>query len=309
MIQSNQIGIVIPTFQAAKHLPYCLPPLLNSSLKPRILIIDSSSTDQTVAIARSMGVEALVIPQSEFNHGTTREMGRQYLDTPIIVMITQDAYATSSEMLEHLVKPLIERQASIAYARQLPHHGSSFFAAFSRQFNYPSTSHIRSVADLPTYGVYTFFCSNSCAAYLNPALDEIGGFPHVLFGEDSIVVAKLLQKKHRIAYVAEATIYHSHDYTLKQEFCRHFDMGFARHAHQEFLAIGGSDSQRGKVYVQTLLKELWHKSPTKIPYALLQTLVKWSGYRLGKASLNAPSKWKKFFSSQKFYWYHKKRKK
>lgn len=296
------IGVVIPTFQAATHLPHCLPPILNSPLKPRVLVIDSSSTDGTVDIALSMGAEVIVIPSNEFNHGTTREKGRQYLRTPIIVMMTQDAYAASSKMLECLVNPLVEHQASIAYARQLPHKGAGFFAAFSRRFNYPPTSHIRSLSDIPTFGVYTFFCSNSCAAYLNHALDEIGGFPPVLFGEDSVVVAKLLQHQHRIAYVAEAKVHHSHDYTLKQEFCRHFDMGLARRSYQKLLSIGGSDSQRGRAYVRALLKELWDHSPFRIPYALLQTLVKWSGYRLGQISCGASPRWNKIFSGQKFYW-------
>jgi rhamnosyltransferase len=219
------IGVVIPTFQAAKHLPYCLPPLLQSSLRPRILVIDSSSTDQTIPIAQSMGVETIIIPKNEFNHGRTREKGRLYLNTDIVVMITQDAYAASSETLERLVTPLLQKQASLTYARQLPHVGARFFEAFPRSFNYPEKSHIRSLQDIEEYGVYTFFCSNSCAAYLSCALDEIGGFPTVLFGEDTVVAAKLLHRHHKIAYVASAEVHHSHYYSLKQEFCRHFDIG------------------------------------------------------------------------------------
>ncbi len=298
----SDIGIVIPTFQAAKHLPQCLPPLIQSSLKPRLLILDSSSTDETIPLARSMGAETLIIPQKEFNHGTTRERGRRYLNTSIVVMMTQDAYPTSSEMLEHLVRPLIEKKASIAYARQLPHAGASRFAAFARAFNYPATSHMRSLVDCPTYGVYTFFCSNSCAAYCNAALEEIDGFPPVLFGEDTAVVAKLLHRQHHIAYVAEAEVYHSHDYTLKQEFCRHFDIGLARQAYDALLSIAGTDSQRGKSYVNALMRELWEKDPKIIPHALLQTAAKYLGYRLGKMSVKAPVWFKKTMSSQKFYW-------
>lgn len=299
---NSSIGIVIPTFQAAKHLPHCLAPLLDSPLKPRVLVIDSSSTDGTPEIAKKMGAEIIVIPQREFNHGTTREKGRQYLGTSIVVMITQDAYASSSSMLEQLVKPLLENRASIAYARQLPHRGAGFFGQFARHFNYPSVSHVRSLKDISIYGIYTFFCSNSCAAYRNVALDEIGGFPSVLFGEDSIVVAKLLHRQHCIAYVAEAEIYHSHDYTLKEEFCRHFDMGLARRPYLELFAMGGKESRRGKAYTKALFKTLWDVSPQKIPYAFLQTLFKWMGYRLGQISLRAPVFWKKIFSSQKFYW-------
>lgn len=281
-VRPSRVGIVIPTFQGAKDLPHCLAPLLQSRLKPRILVIDSSSTDGTVQIAQEMGVETLVIPQREFNHGTTREKGRRMLGTPIVAMITQDAYANSSDMLEYLVKPLLEKKASLSYAKQIPHAGADFFASFSRSFNYPPESHIRSLEDVKTYGVYTFFCSNSCAAYLNSALDEIGGFSQTPFGEDTIAAAKLMHRQHRIAYVAEAVVRHSHNYTLKQEFNRHYEMGLARKTNRELLAIAGADSQRGKAYVKKMLEELWQQAPTKIPYALIQSLVKYSGYRMGQ---------------------------
>ncbi len=296
------VGVVIPTFQAVHHLPHCLPPLLRSPLKPRRCILDSSSTDGTVELARAMGAQVVVIPQREFNHGTTREKGRQIVGTSIVVMVTQDAYATSPEMLERLVQPIVEKRASIAYARQLPHKGVGFLGAFARRFNYPPRSHIRGIEDAATYGAYTFFCSNSCAAYCNQALDEIGGFSPVLFGEDTLVVSQLLHKLHRIAYVAEAEVYHSHEYPLKQEFFRHFDMGLARREYHHWLAIAGSDQERGKRYVKTLLRELWDTSPSSIPYALCQTLVKFCGYRLGRASLHAPLWMKKRLSSQPAYW-------
>lgn len=290
---SPSVGVVIPSYQAAKHLPHCLPPLLNSSLKPKVLVIDSSSTDESVKIARSMGAETIVIPKSEFNHGLTREKGRKFLNTSIVVMMTQDAYAVSADMLEQLVSPLFENKASIAYARQLPHQRAGFFGAFSREFNYPSKSHVRGIEDLSTYGVYTFFCSNSCAAYLNRALDQVGGFPSALFGEDTIVTARLLQENHRIAYVAEAEVYHSHDYGLKEEFFRHFDMGFSRQIYHELLQVGGGDSRRGKEYVHALVNKLWKVAPLLIPYALLQSLIKWGGYRLGQISVNASNAWKR----------------
>jgi rhamnosyltransferase len=299
---SPSIGILIPTFQAIHHLPHCLPPLLKSPLKPKILIIDSSSTDGTVEYARNLGVEVLVIPQQEFNHGLTREKGRKQLNTSIVVMLTQDAYAMSIDMLNDLVEPLVKQEVSVAYARQVPHQGADIFATFSRQFNYPPSSHQRSLKDVDHWGSYTFFCSNSCAAYCNKALDEIGGFPAVLFGEDTVVVAQLLRQGHRIAYVAEAAVHHSHSYTLKQEFKRHFDMGLARQTYQELLAIQGQDTSRGKHYVKSLLKTVAQKDPIKIPYAIIQSLIKFCGYRLGRMSEQAPIGFKKICSSQKKYW-------
>lgn len=299
------IGIAIITHNAKQHLPQCLPPFLSSPLKPRILVVNSSSGDGTVEMAQELGAETLVISRSDFNHGATRELARKHLKTDIVVMLTPDAYAVDSNVLEKLVEPILQSQASIAYARQIPHDGASFFESFAREFNYPQKSHIRGIYDIPTYGIYTFFCSNSCAAYSNRALDDIGGFQPVLLGEDTVAVAKLLRKGHKIAYVAGAIVKHSHSYSLKQEFQRHFDTGLARKGYGDLLAIGGTDSRRGKAYIREMTQRLAKQKPYLLPYAFVQTFAKFLGYRIGSYSTKAPTWLKKALSSQDFYWVSK----
>lgn len=47
----------------------------------------------------------------------------------------------------------------------------------------------------------------------------------MIFGEDTIAAAMLLQGGKKIAYVSDAEAYHSHNYTVGQEFKRYFDIG------------------------------------------------------------------------------------
>lgn len=296
------IGVVVPTLNSKNHLEKCLLPWIHSPLKPKVLVIDSSSDDGTVEVARSLGADVIVIPRSEFNHGLTREKARLHLNAEILVMVTADAYAVDASVLEKLIKPIRTKEASIAYARQLPRVGSTFFEAFPRLFNYPAESHKRSIDDLEKYGTFTFFCSDSCAAYSNEALDAIGGFPEVLLGEDTVVAAKLLRLGHHIAYVAEAEVYHSHAYTLLQEFQRYFDTGIARRQHRALIEAPKSDLQRGSSFVRDMMKRLWRERPHLLPYACIQTLAKWLGYQIGQKSTKAPLWWKRLCSSQKYYW-------
>lgn len=300
-LKNPSVGVAVITHNAKKHLAHCLPPLINSPLNPRVVVVNSSSHDGTVELAQELGAETLVIPRSEFNHGATRERARQYLNTDIVVMVTPDAYALNTHMLETLIAPIAEGRASVAYGRQLPHDDAGFFGSFARHFNYGEESHVRHLDDLARYGVYTFFCSDSWAAYSNQAVESIGGFPHVLLGEDTVVTAKLLRQGHHIAYVAEAAVKHSHDYSLWQEFQRHFDTGLAR-ADYASLLQGASDGQRGLLYIKTLFKQAAKQCPLLLPYAFLQVNAKWFGYRLGKASIKAPVWFKRLFSSQDFYW-------
>lgn len=298
----TNVGVAIITHNAKKHLKYCLPPLIQSPLKPRVLVVNSSSNDGTVELAREMGAETLIIPRADFNHGSTREKARHHLKTEIVAMITPDAYLCDLNALGKLVAPLTEKKASIAYARQIPHDNADFFESFPRSYNYPNESHIRGIEDTPIYGVYTFFCSNSCAAYLNAALDEAGGFASVLLGEDTTAVAKLLRKGHKIAYVAEAIAKHSHRYSLVEEFRRSFDTGLARKEYGDLLKCESGDGKRGLGYVKEMCRQLAVKKPYLLPYAFSHVFAKWLGYQVGKYSVNAPLWWKKQLSSQDFYW-------
>ena len=296
------VGVVILTLNSREHLAHCLPSYLESRERPRVLVVDSSSNDGSAQKAESLGAEVIVIPRQSFNHGLTREYARKHLGTDIVVMATPDAYPKDHTLIENLVAPIRYGDASIAYARQLPHRKAGFFESFAREYNYPSESHIRGIEDRARYGTYTFFCSNSCAAYCNRALDAIGGFKSVLLGEDTVAAAQLLHEGHKIAYVAEAEVYHSHGYTLWQEFQRYFDTGLAREEYRELIASYADDSKRGRGYVSAMTARLLKEKPHLLPYGALQTLVKWTGFQIGKRSIEAPAWFKKMLSGHKAYW-------
>ena len=57
-------------------------------------------------------------------------------------------------------------------------------------------------------------------------------------------VAAMMQLGHNIAYVADAVVQHSHTYSLRQEFQRYFDAGYARAAFADMFQIAGKDMQR-----------------------------------------------------------------
>ena len=295
------IGVVILTLNGAKEIARALSPVLASQAVTRTLVLDSSSTDESVNIARSMGAEVEVIPRVEFNHGTTREYARKLLKTDIVVFLTQDVVPEMG-FIEPLVAPIISGQVAVAYSRQLPRLEADFFEAFPRKFNYPAQSNTRAFSDVAQYGVYTFFCSDSCSAYLNKSLDEIGGFKPTLTNEDYFAAAALLRAGHRIRYVAESRVVHSHHYTLTEEFKRYFDTGYVRAENPWVNVIAGAAEGRGASFLSEMIKQLACSCPAMLPYALIQTAVKWLGYRVGFYSLNAPLWWKRALSGQAYYW-------
>lgn len=296
------LGLVVVTHNARHHLAHCLPPLMGSPWQPRVLVVNSSSADGTVERARELGAETLVIPREEFNHGLTRERARRWLATDIVVFITPDAYPSAVDCLDKLTAPIRKGQAVVAYGRQLPRADADFIERFARRFNYPEESHQRSLEDWPRFGSYTHFCSNSWSAWSNAALDGIGGFQATLVSEETIAVAKLLQRGHKIAYVAEATVTHSHATDLGSDFKRQFDIGYARESHRALLLNQEPDERRGLCFVKRLLGTCLAERPALLPYAILDTAAKYLGYRLGLIGHRLPEAWRRRASGQDFYW-------
>lgn len=300
--RAPSVGVAVITYRAVSLLPRCLPPLFASPLRPKLLVVNSSSNDGTVELAEEMGAAILVVPRHQFNHGTTREVARRALGTDIVVMMTPDATPLGADLIAHLVRPIVEGEASVTYARQVPREGAGFFEAFPRLFNYPDRSELRSIGNVTTLGPQTFFCSNACAAWSNAALDSIGGFAPALSLEDTIAVAKLLRAGHGIAYCAEAVVEHSHDYNLVQEFRRHFDTGYVRAEHQHVLLSRRGDERRGFDYASQMLLRVIRERPYAMPYALANLACKYSGYRLGFHGHRLPLWMKRRMSGQDFYW-------
>src|SRR4030095_4495939 len=172
------VSILVPTYNAAP----CLAPLLEILSRQRlrlfeIIIVDSSSTDTTLSIAKSYGVQTHVIPKNEFDHGSTRSFMGTLAKADVLVYLTQDAIPVDEFSIAKLVAKLEEdERIGAAFGRQIPHQGASPFAQHLRAFNYPVVSHVRSIQDCERYGMKTFFCSNSFAAYKRKALEHIGWF-------------------------------------------------------------------------------------------------------------------------------------
>jgi rhamnosyltransferase len=152
-------------------------------------------------------------------------------------------------------------------------------------------------------GFKAIFISNAFAAYRRDALLAVGGFPRdVVFGEDTITAAKLLLARWKIAYVAEALVYHSHSYTWLQEFKRYFDIGVL-HAKEGWLLdeFGGAAGEGGR-FVRSEFRYLWVSSKKLIPSALIRTGIKFAGYKLGSLEEKLSPQWKRRLSMNPGFW-------
>jgi rhamnosyltransferase len=301
----NKVGLIVPTLNAGTMWESWLKAFAQQTRKPdSLLVIDSSSSDNTVSLARTYGFEVQVIPKSEFNHGGTRQSGvNQLPNADIIIFLTQDALLANAEAIERLVAVFEDEKVGAAYGKQLPHLNAGPIAAHARLFNYPAKSQLRSLEDKARYGIKTVFISNSFGAYRRAALMQVGGFPaNTIMNEDTYVAGKMLMSGWKIAYCADAQVRHSHDYGFADEFKRYFDIGVF-HAQTTWLqGTYGGASGEGLRFVRSELRYLFRHAPWLIPSAALRTGLKWLGFKLGALYKEMPQALRRSFSLHKTYW-------
>ncbi|MBW4889881.1 glycosyltransferase family 2 protein [Mucilaginibacter sp. HMF5004] len=299
--------ICIPTYNAGARWKAVLENINNQNAKPlKTIIIDSGSIDDTVHLAIEYGFKVISIDKSEFNHGKTRQQLANFAaDADICIFLTQDAILSTRDSIRNIVIAFDDPEVGMAYGRQLPRENAEPLEIHARLFNYPPVSDVRSFKDKDRLGFKVFFCSNSFSAYRKSALNTVDGFPsNSIMGEDAIVAAKMLLKGFRIAYVAEATAYHSHNYTLKEEFERYFDTRVFHEQNNWLIKEYGKPTGEGLKFVKSEIRYAFRYHKMSLFKSVGSIFAKWLGYNIAKHYKKMPINILKRLSMHKFYWKH-----
>lgn len=300
-----RVAIIVPTLNAAGLWDRWVQGMRMQSFVPDVvLIVDSSSTDDTVERAQAEGYRVHRIERKDFDHGGTRQLAIDLLvEIDIAVFLTQDAILVDESSLGNLVSSFENSKVGTAYGRQLPRRQAGLFEAHARLFNYPDVSHLKTMDDVPELGLKTAYTSNSYAAYRLSALKEVGGFPdNVIVSEDMHVAARMLLAGWAVHYNAAATVEHSHSYTMRQEFQRYFDVGvfLSRNAWipQRFGYPGGE----GKRFFASEFRYVGIRGICRMPLSVIRSGLKYFGYCLGRNEQRLPVSLKRKISMQKAFW-------
>jgi rhamnosyltransferase len=297
-------GVVIPTYNGGETWRKAV-----DSLKAqredfdKILIIDSGSFDDTVQIAKEAGFDVINIQSSEFNHGATRNLGVNLIDCDLVVFFTQDAIPEKNAITT-LLQVFNDSTIAVAYGRQMSHDNANPLAKHARLFNYTSNSYVYGIENSRKHGIKTVFTSNSFAAYRIEYFNKIGGFyENTIFAEDMFFTAKAILSSYRVAYVADAIVKHSHNYSPFQEFQRYFDTGVF-HCKEKWIknSFGNAESEGIRFIISELCFLLKNKKWGWIPIALVNNFFKIIGYKFGINYQRLPFRLVKYFSMHKKYW-------
>ena len=278
------VALIIPALNGGRIFKECVAAIQTQVIQPdRLILMDSCSTDDTVQFAADAGFEVFNVTKGTFDHGGTRAEAIDLVQDDIVIFLTQDAVLDSSNSIELLLEAFDNPKTSAAYGRQLPNTDANPLASFTRLHNYGTKSYVTSILDDFPIGIRKAFLSNSFSAYRRSALIEVGNFESkLIMGEDTVAAGKMLLAGGNIAYVSEATVRHSHNYSTMEEFHRYFDIGVLHSSQSWMLSKFGKSEGEGMRFAIAQLNTLFLEKNYKfLVKSLMASAAKFIGYKLG----------------------------
>jgi rhamnosyltransferase len=212
-------SLVIRAYNEVVHIGRLLEGVKQQTLKDvELILVDSGSTDETVAIAESFGARIVRIRPEEFTFGRSLNLGIRAASCELVALASAHVYPVYPDWLERLLEPFSDPQVALSYGKQRGANSSKFSEHQIFQQWFPDQS--RPQQAYP-------FCNNANAA-IRRSLWEGHPYDESLTGLEDLAWAKWATAQgYGIAYMAEAEIIHLHNETPRGVFNRYKREGMA----------------------------------------------------------------------------------
>ncbi|MGO5051957.1 glycosyltransferase [Lachnospiraceae bacterium LCP25S3_G4] len=291
MKEQMKVDVIIPTYKPDDKFERLIKKLLLQSYPIHQIHVINTDVGRFPDEICKYGeqIEVTHIPQDAFDHGATRGMGAAGSKAEIIVFMTQDAIPANENLIKELVLPFKDELIGATYARQMPASDCKIIERYTRSFNYPKESKIKTKDDLEVLGIKTFFCSNVCAAYRKSTYIKMGGFvERTIFNEDMIMAGGMIRAGYKVGYVATAEVIHSHNYSYTQQFKRNFDLAVSQRNHPEIFKGIHSEKEGIRLVKRTMKYLVKIKKPWLIFSLVINSGFKYLGYKCGSNYMKLP---------------------
>lgn len=231
-------SIIIPTYNGEEYLEEVLRAVFNQDVdfKYEVNIIDSGSVDKTLAIAKKFPVRIIEIPNKEFGHGKTRNLGAEGAEGEYLIYLSHDATPSHSGWLKEMIRSFsLYDDVGNVVGKQIPRANCN--PVIKRDMEETFKKIGGGNDELTVYFIkdgeegrkeyiekkeLMRFNSDVNAAYLKRAWEKIK-FRDVEYAEDQIMGQDMLEGGFRRVYNPGASVNHSHQYNLQDFLKRYFD--------------------------------------------------------------------------------------
>lgn len=207
-------SVVIRACNEEKHIARLLAGVFKQTVRDLdVVVVDSGSSDATVAIASRYPVRVLHVPSERFTFGHSLNHGLRNTSGPFAVIASAHVYPIYEDWIERLLVPFSDSNIGLTYGKQRGNEQTRYseHRVFARWFPDDSAPH----------QVHPF-CNNANAAIRRSVWDQLP-YNETLTGlEDLDWANRAVQHGHAISYVSDAVVAHVHDETPSRIYNRYY---------------------------------------------------------------------------------------
>lgn len=216
----REVAVIMRSKNEQPYVERALEALFSQTYKNfNLYNIDSGSTDGTLEAVRRYNrypERVVQISPQEYVPGDVLNRMIAQTEEPFIVLLNSDAIPKSPEWMERLLRPILEGDADMTMSRQIARSDAYFIVSYDYLRAYDPDN----VSKDPY-----FFSAVACA--FRRDLWESTKFYTEGLSEDLLWSKMCQQGGARFQYVPESIVEHSHNYSLRQLYRRHFEESVA----------------------------------------------------------------------------------
>jgi glycosyltransferase involved in cell wall biosynthesis len=222
---SPTVTVAVPVLDGERLLGEVLAAVRAQEVDREIelLVIDSGSTDGSVALARGHGARVVEIPRSEFSHGRTRNRLMELSGGEHVAFLTQDSVPAGRGWLAALLSGFeLANDVALVCGPYLPRPDASPMVRRELEEYFASFGGPRLDRGAPAGASPQVFFSSANGAVARWAWDRVP-FRPLAYAEEQQLARDMLAAGFAKAYLPEAAVVHSHDHPPLEALRRYFD--------------------------------------------------------------------------------------
>ncbi len=205
---TQRVSVIIRCCNEEQHIGRLLSGILEQTLSEvEIIVVDSGSTDATLAIASRYPVQIRHIARENFSFGRSLNIGCAAARGEFLVIASAHVYPIYRDWLEKLIAPFDDERVAVVYGQQRGDERSKYAEQQIFEKLYPAG---------PAQITDGYFCNNANAAVRRALWLELP-YNEALTGLEDLAWAKAIGERGlRVAYQGEAGVIHVHDERWRQ---------------------------------------------------------------------------------------------
>jgi rhamnosyltransferase len=201
--KSPRCSLVIRAFNEERHIGRLLVGVQNQTVRPvEVILVDSGSTDATLAIASQYAVRILHIKPASFSFGRSLNLGCDAARGEFVVIASAHVYPVYPDWLESLLDPFVDERVAAVYGKQRGNAATRFSEHQVFRQWFPEGSRPRQEGA---------FCNNANAAIRRPLWLQRKYREDLPALEDVEWATWALDQGYFVSYRAEAEVVHVHE--------------------------------------------------------------------------------------------------